>query len=481
MKIDNTKLNKEYPDSRTLQSMVRKRFSKPTIVFKFEHFDVPKDILANNKPADIPKNCIGNLVMFDQQGFRFSQVLDSMLYYYENNPTDPSKIVLESARINCEEIYLIPIAVKYNPTDWTDRDLKGGKSIGKKSVFEYISSRYLTDLQNGRAILMIDQSVEGYSTAWLWDWFHEKCAEYNINPRAIIYLTGDQMCETSYSKWCTIHNPAYRLKVIRSTSLSMYIYKHFTRYIREVNFDDLLEYKRKNKKNLYLYDCINMKPRIHRIFNFLHLHQENLDKLGNISMPHFNEWKDYVNCSNHTYANKHGLTNDTIDGIENYTTPRVANYKYDHKLNFYYEYVERILDDLYKNSWVSLTTESSYFAWEQNIFVSEKTFKPIACMQPFIICGSKNTLQHIRALGYKTFHPFIDETYDLMPDTKRFQAIIESIKKIKSIKNKVEWFKSMRPILEHNYQKFMEIGHIKSHEHQEIEQHYFNYRGMSNV
>jgi len=61
-------------------------------------------------------------------------------------------------------------------------------------------------------------------------------------------------------------------------------------------------------------------------------------------------------------------------------------------------------------------------------------------------------LKYLRAQGYKTFDGFIDESYDECDDGQRFMAIINSLKKIQSIPNKLEWYASMKDILKHNQQ-----------------------------
>ena len=44
-----------------------------------------------------------------------------------------------------------------------------------------------------------------------------------------------------------------------------------------------------------------------------------------------------------------------------------------------------------------------------------------------------------------------NESYDDLPTFERYDAIIESVKKIIAIKDKMAWYESMREILEHNY------------------------------
>ena len=52
-----------------------------------------------------------------------------------------------------------------------------------------------------------------------------------------------------------------------------------------------------------------------------------------------------------------------------------------------------------------------------NIFLTEKTFKPIAYGIPFMVNGTQHHLKGIKSLGYETFPELFDESYDDMPGT----------------------------------------------------------------
>lgn len=451
---------------------------KPTINLKFQTFNINKKYYTLKNIVHMTKEGMYNEMMEEQQGFRFSQVVDSMLYYYKcafNNKIEPE---IDMWLGHCDvdiKPYIIPVAVQYSPVDWTDMTHDGIPVPNKRSIFEFLSPTYLQDLRDGNAILLIDQSVEGYSTPWLWQWFHDKCKKYDINPAAIIYLTGDQSCTDTYEEWCSLHRPANRLKVIPSICLTIYLHQHYIRYNMNINFDDILEHKRKNQDNLYLFDCINMRPRPHRILNFLHMINSGMLPKGNISMPSQDEWQVYVDLAHAPFLTSNGLPSDIVSKLLPEMTPAIAKYKYEYNLSHYYNYVERILDDMYRNSWVSLITESSYFKHEFNAFISEKTFKPIASMQPFLILGSKGSIDYLKRTGFKTFEPWIDESYSLQDDDKRFQAIMDTIKHIEQIPDKVEWYASMRDVLEHNHALFLEIGSKPSAEHTMISDYYFEY------
>jgi len=61
------------------------------------------------------------------------------------------------------------------------------------------------------------------------------------------------------------------------------------------------------------------------------------------------------------------------------------------------------------------------------IFLTEKTFKPILNLQPFVIIGNPGSLQLLKDLGYKTFETVIKEDYDKIINHKdRMSQLLKS-------------------------------------------------------
>lgn len=91
----------------------------------------------------------------------------------------------------------------------------------------------------------------------------------------------------------------------------------------------------------------------------------------------------------------------------------------------------------------------------KTIFFSEKTFKPIQCLQPFIFIGQQHGLKALQKMGYKTFSSYdIDESYDdIEHPTLRLNAAIKEIEKICSMPTEdlSELLIEMYPVLEHNF------------------------------
>ena len=69
---------------------------------------------------------------------------------------------------------------------------------------------------------MLDQSLEGYQTPWLWEWFHKECKEWNVSPTRIIYVTGNMIADETYEKWAKDNNVLKKPKnVARGASMQI--------------------------------------------------------------------------------------------------------------------------------------------------------------------------------------------------------------------------------------------------------------------
>jgi len=111
--------------------------------------------------------------------------------------------------------------------------------------------------------------------------------------------------------------------------------------------------------------------------------------------------------------------------------------------------------DFVKNSYFNLIneTDSSFYY----LFLTEKTFKCFAWKQPFIIWGNPHSLRRLHELGYQTFHPWIDESYDDIMDAHlRLEAIYKEVKKIceMDLKEVHNLYQELIPIIEYNYTHF---------------------------
>lgn len=95
---------------------------------------------------------------------------------------------------------------------------------------------------------------------------------------------------------------------------------------------------------------------------------------------------------------------------------------------------------------------------EHTLFLTEKTFKPILNLQPFIIVGAPGSLALLHELGYKTFGHWIDESYDSVKDPElrlcKCLQIVEQLAKMQHSEHQ-KIMLEMQHILLHNQQHFL--------------------------
>jgi hypothetical protein len=73
--------------------------------------------------------------------------------------------------------------------------------------------------------------------------------------------------------------------------------------------------------------------------------------------------------------------------------------------------------------------------------LTEKILRPIACAQPFLLCGTPGALQYLRNYGFETFDTVWSESYDQIKDgTARLEQVATVMRNIK------EWDPQTRSI-----------------------------------
>lgn len=120
--------------------------------------------------------------------------------------------------------------------------------------------------------------------------------------------------------------------------------------------------------------------------------------------------------------------------------------------------------NLFSETYYSLVTETLFYKNDDtsnmcySIFFSEKVFKPIAMKHPFILVSVPHSLKWLRALGYKTFTPFINESYDHEEDDeKRLKLILAEVSRLNNFSEAqwLVWQKKVAEIVNFNYNILM--------------------------
>jgi hypothetical protein len=111
--------------------------------------------------------------------------------------------------------------------------------------------------------------------------------------------------------------------------------------------------------------------------------------------------------------------------------------------------------NIYNSAYISIVAETETMVAPDTFFISEKITRPLLVGHPFVVFGCTGYLQCLRDLGFQTFSPWLDETYDLVTDTeKRIAAIVDSVEQFSQLNDfqRQQACAKMQPAVEHNRQ-----------------------------
>ena len=114
--------------------------------------------------------------------------------------------------------------------------------------------------------------------------------------------------------------------------------------------------------------------------------------------------------------------------------------------------------EIWQTHFLNIVSETEFNPWD-NIFVSEKTWKPIIGLRPFLLNGNIRTYQWLRDNGFKTFTHYFNNI-ETAKDYEVHDSIINSIKYLISIEPKEIqlMYADMLPDLHHNKHRFFEFA-----------------------
>jgi len=109
----------------------------------------------------------------------------------------------------------------------------------------------------------------------------------------------------------------------------------------------------------------------------------------------------------------------------------------------------------YENTEIEIVLETLFD--DDRLHLTEKSLRPIACGQPFILAATHGSLEYLRSYGFKTFDGIINENYDQIEDpVERLHAITVLMTQIANwtVKEKHHKITQMQRIADYNRRHF---------------------------
>lgn len=208
-----------------------------------------------------------------------------------------------------------------------------------------------------------------------------------------------------------------------------------------------------NKEKKFL--CFNRSTRPHRTAILSELLNRNLLNSGYVSAYQLCR---YVSDVRSIYPNLSNLDNNI--SLLKELVPIKLSLEQTESNFMYSDTTEDMM--LFNGSLFSLVTETlaiskpdiNYHCFPCT-FITEKTFKAIKASHPFIVMSTPHFLKDLRSMGYKTFHPYINESYDdIENDEQRLLAVMDEVERLSNLSpaEEIEWLTKVHEITKHNYQ-----------------------------
>ena len=321
-----------------------------------------------------------------------------------------------------------------------------------------VHKEVLHRIRNKTAYFLVTLFYEGYMDDEFLDHMSDYFTAKNIPLTQIVYLSNCYNGQQVYEDYCRRKN--------RQIEMRMEYFPVFRIDKCDIRLalTSATEYKTGPRNKTFL--CFNRRYNDHRLLLYLKMFQLGLVDRSFYSMDKNQPEANRTFIENCKYLlsrfTDYNLTSDDVLAADKMLplvldNPNFSRYPMEHNTD--------PVIHLYQTSLVNVVTETYFFS--NVIHITEKTYKPIAFMQPFVLLAAPFSLKHVKDMGFKTFGDFWDESYDTETDHKiRFDKIIEVLKYIASWseEQRIDFTYKVKNILEYN------VNHLNTMANIEIEQ-----------
>lgn len=330
-------------------------------------------------------------------------------------------------------------------------------------IFQYIPKKIRKQLKKKVCFFVFDASTEGFSPVNHFPFFdilYYNCQKYSIDPKMIIYVSGNLKDEKNIKKY------AENRKVCPFNVFSFVSFERVLAVDDKKQFEEIeVQYNRaynacKEKfDGKYLSSLSRVNRDYRALASFLLCQEEFKDKIL-IS-------QDVVTSNRVKYMLETHQRSIDDEVIKNWCSqlPMVVD-RDDFNINWAVNTPYHHIHDQTLFQIVNETLVDNYN--NTSMFYSEKTFRPIACFQPFLIYGQKHCHKTLESLGYKLFYDLFDYSFDSEQDNLiRYEKILttvrEAVKYLDSLSaaEKINWRFKNQEILKHNFKTMIESKHTQ--------------------
>lgn len=316
-------------------------------------------------------------------------------------------------------------------------------------LFGFIKKEYLDLLKAGELYFIFDASTEGFSPtidAPFFEILYKNCETHNVDPRNIIFVSSNLYDEKNLNSFCSVRRLKKKINVFSFVAFE-YSIQHSHGFVStELYLKEKISETKNKFKDKY-FSSLSRLNRPHRVKATFLLCQEEFSNKALIS-------HDKINFDNYSFLFQDGDTEKVKDWIDK--LPLVVDRK-DFDFNWALDSNYSHIHDQTLFQIVNETEANNKFG--TSLFYSEKTFRPISQLQPFVIYGQQHSNKYLKSIGYYTYEDWFDYSFDAEEDdVKRYKLLLKSIKDLcsrldsMSHNEHIDWKFKNQEVLIDNYE-----------------------------
>lgn len=339
----------------------------------------------------------------------------------------------------------------------------------KEIIWEHVFSlELINELKLGKYPILFDSISEGCIKS-SFDTIEDFCQHINVSPQNV-YI-------------CLANPQSIKLNRQSYPSLSQYNFFSFDRFELDAvqigsSMGDLIYKVKFNDRKRFLF--LNRRYSVDRAYLYFKFHEFNLldnmhctFKLDNIYSDIPVTLQNVIADLQANYKASGASVIEHINQHVDYFSNSLPNeiktkmspiYNIDDKKSFLYSFWNLaahnstdigIVTETFRNQ---LGISEGDIHYKTHYFITEKTYRTILMKQPFILFSNPYALKYLKTGGYKTFAPFIDESYDNIENlADRQNAIINEVRRLDRMSDTdfAEMMEQIQEIVTYNYNNLM--------------------------
>ena len=351
-------------------------------------------------------------------------------------------------------------------------------------LFQFLNKKLIKKLRkNPKFFYLFDASTEGFSTLYgntpFFDVLYFNCAKYKIPPKKIIFVSSNMVDDENLLRYNHENKLDESINVVCFNNFEQMLFglKDYTkirnRYtdaddevldkITEKRYLEVLKHTKRFYYGQKYYLSLSRVNRPHRILSAYELFNSSIFDRGIVSHDKFDS-KIKIKDILATLPKHCGISELQLLKFSR-LLPLIADtedFKTNHAMNLsshlHWSTLFQVVGETFTENWLGTSQ-----------FWSEKTFRSVYHMQPFVIWGQPNANKNLQKFGYKLYEDTFDYTFDSEKDTvKRWRMLLKVINDTVKYLNKLstkehlDWRFKQREILKHNYKVMYRNEHTRN-------------------